>query len=251
MTAGAADAATAAPVAAALSTFRQDPATVGWRALPFFRDGSAERIAAAVDARAAAGATVLPPAEAVFNALKLTPLERVKAVILGQDPYPTPGDAHGLAFSYRGRRRLPPSLKTILSEMADDLGGPAPTGGDLSGWARQGVLLLNTALTVEAGAAGAHLGLGWSALADQAVAAVSAERPAVAFLLWGGPARRRAALIDRDKHLVIECGHPSPLNRLNDFRGTRPFSRANAWLAAHGETPIDWRLDRSSSPPEG
>jgi len=164
-------------------------------------------------------------------------------VILGQDPYPTPGDAHGLAFSYVGRRRLPPSLKTILAEMADDLGCPAPVSGDLSHWACQGVLLLNTALTVEAGAAGAHLRLGWSELADQAVAAVSAQRPAAVFLLWGGSARKRAALIDRDKHLVLECGHPSPLNRLSDFRGTRPFSRANAWLAAKGKAPVDWRLD--------
>jgi uracil-DNA glycosylase len=231
------------PIATALAAFRASPAAAGWRALPFFCDGSAERVAAAADARAAAGATVLPPAGAVFAALMLTPLESVKAVILGQDPYPTPGDAHGLAFSYVGSRRLPPSLRTILSEMADDLGCPAPASGDLGGWARQGVLLLNTALTVEAGDAGAHLRLGWSALADQAVAAVSAQRPAAVFLLWGAPARRRAALVDRAKHLVIECGHPSPLNSANAFRGTRPFSRANAWLAAHGQTPIDWRLD--------
>jgi uracil-DNA glycosylase len=231
------------PIAAALADFRADPGTAGWRALPFFRDGAADRIAAAVDARATAGSTVLPPAAAVFAALTLTPLDRVKVVILGQDPYPTPGDAHGLAFSYKGSRRLPPSLKTILAEMADDLGCPAPASGDLSRWARQGVLLLNTALTVEAGAAGAHLRLGWSVLADEAVAAVSAQRPAAVFMLWGGPARKRAAVVDRQKHLVIECGHPSPLNRLNDFRGTRPFSRANAWLEAHGETPIDWRLE--------
>lgn len=233
------------PVAAALAAFRDDPATAGWRALPFFADGTADAIAAAVDRRIAAGAEVLPPAQAVFAALTLTPLEAVKAVILGQDPYPTPGDAHGLAFSYRGGRRLPPSLKTILAEMAEDLGCPPPAQGDLSHWARQGVLLLNTALTVEAGAAGAHLKLGWAALADQAVAAASAQRPAVAFLLWGGPARKRAALIDRAKHLVLECGHPSPLNRLNDFRGTRPFSKANAWLAERGESPIDWRLDHA------
>jgi uracil-DNA glycosylase len=230
-------------ITAALADFRADPDTAGWRALPFFCGGAADRIAAAIDARAAAGAAVLPPAAAVFAALTLTPLERVKVVILGQDPYPTPGDAHGLAFSYRGGRRLPPSLKTILAEMAEDLGCPAPASGDLSHWARQGVLLLNSALTVEAGAAGAHLRLGWSALADEAVAAVSARRPAAVFMLWGGPARKRAVLVDRAKHLVIECGHPSPLNRLNDFRGTRPFSRANAWLEAHGETPIDWRLD--------
>jgi uracil-DNA glycosylase len=235
------------PVAAALAAFRDDPATAGWRALPFFGDGSADAVAEALDRRIAAGAEVLPPAQAVFSALTLTPLEAVKVVILGQDPYPRPGDAHGLAFSYLGRRRLPPSLKTILAEMAEDLGCPAPTTGDLSRWARQGVLLLNTALTVEAGAAGAHLKLGWSALADQAVAAVSAQRPAAAFLLWGGPARKRSAFIDRAKHLILECGHPSPLNRLNDFRGTRPFSRANAWLAARGEGAIEWRRDRESA----
>jgi uracil-DNA glycosylase len=232
------------PVAAALAAVRDDPATAGWRALPFFADGSADAIAAALDRRIAAGAQVLPPSQAIFSALALTPLERAKVVILGQDPYPTPGDAHGLAFSYVGRRRLPPSLKTILAEMAEDLGCPAPASGDLSRWARQGVLLLNTALTVEGGAAGAHLRLGWPALADQAVAAVSAQRPTAVFLLWGGPARKRAALIDRQKHLVLECGHPSPLNRLGDFRGTRPFSRANAWLAERGEMPVDWRLER-------
>jgi uracil-DNA glycosylase len=218
-------------VARALEAFRADPATAGWRTLPFFCNGVAEAVACRVDARVAAGATVFPPPESIFGALTLTPLDRVRAVILGQDPYPSPGDAHGLAFSYVGSRRLPPSLKTVFAELSDDLGVPRPTTGDITPWARQGVLLLNTALTVEAGAAGAHLRLGWSALADEALAAVSAQRPAVAFLLWGGPARRRAALIDREKHLVLEAGHPSPLNRLNDFRGTRPFSSANAWLA--------------------
>jgi uracil-DNA glycosylase len=232
------------PVTAALAAFRDEPATAGWRALPFFADGSADAIADALDRRIVAGAQVLPPSQAIFSALTLTPLKRVKVVILGQDPYPTPGDAHGLAFSYVGHRRLPPSLKTILAEMAEDLGCQASARGDLSHWARQGVLLLNTALTVEAAQAGAHLKLGWSALADQAVAAVSAQRPAVAFLLWGSPARKRAALIDRAKHLVLECGHPSPLNRLNDFRGTRPFSKANAWLTERGEEPIDWRLEK-------
>ncbi|ACL59511.1 uracil-DNA glycosylase [Methylobacterium nodulans] len=227
-------------VAGALSRFRASESP--WLALPFFQNGSAERVAAAVDARRAAGATVLPPADSVFAALILTPLDRVRAVILGQDPYPTPGDAHGLAFSYRGKRRLPASLKVILAEMAEETGSPVPTSGDLTAWARQGVLLLNTALTVEAGKSGAHLKLGWSALTDQAVAAVSAEQPAVAFLLWGAPARQRAALVDRAKHLVLEAGHPSPLNRRADFRGTRPFSRANAWLAERGVPPIDWRL---------
>ncbi|WP_407528717.1 uracil-DNA glycosylase [Methylobacterium oryzisoli] len=228
-------------VAGALARFRASGSP--WLSLPFFTDGSAERVAQAVDARREAGATVLPAPEAVFGALTLTPLDRVRAVILGQDPYPTPGDAHGLAFSYRGRRRLPASLKVILAEMAEETGTAVPTTGDLTPWARQGVLLLNTALTVEAGKAGAHLKLGWSALTDQAVAAVSAAQPAAAFLLWGAPARQRAALVDRAKHLVLEAGHPSPLNRRADFRGSRPFGQANAWLAGKGLPPIDWRLD--------
>ena len=227
----------------ALLAFRQHPAAAGWLELPFFSDGTAERVASEVDACIAAGKEVLPEPDNVFNALILTPLDKVKVVILGQDPYPTPGDAHGLAFSYVGQRRLPASLQAILAEMADDLGCAKPAAGDLSQWARQGVLLLNTALTTEAGCAGAHLRLGWSALADQAVAAASAKRPAVVFMLWGAPARRRTALIDRLKHLVIESGHPSPLNRLGDFSGTRPFSRANAWLAERGLGCIDWESD--------
>jgi uracil-DNA glycosylase len=231
-------------VAAALAAFRINPASAGWLALPFFTDGTAERVAAEVDACIAAGKQVLPAPENLFKALTLTPLESVKVVILGQDPYPTPGDAHGLAFSYVGQRRLPASLQAILAEMADDLGCERCETGDLTAWARQGVLLLNTALTTEAGCAGAHLKLGWSALADQAVATISATRPAVVFMLWGAPARQRAALIDRTKHLVIESGHPSPLNTRRDFSGTRPFSRANAWLAERGLAPIEWRLER-------
>jgi uracil-DNA glycosylase len=235
-------------MAAALGAFRENPAAAEWLGLPFFADGTAERVAAEVDACIAVGKEVLPAPDNVFNALFLTPLDAVKVVILGQDPYPTPGDAHGLAFSYVGQRRLPASLKAILAEMGDDLGCAPPATGDLSRWARQGVLLLNTVLTTETGCAGAHLKLGWSALTDQAVAAVSANCPAVVFLLWGAPARRRAPLIDRTKHLVIESGHPSPLNRSRDFAGTRPFSRANAWLIDKGLKPIDWRLDGLSFP---
>jgi uracil-DNA glycosylase len=230
-------------VSHALKAFRENPRAAAWRELAFFRNGAADRVAARVDQVAESGVQVLPPPEAVFNALLLTPLDQVKAVILGQDPYPTPGDAHGLAFSYQGTRRLPASLRTILAEMAQDLGFPMPKSGNLSQWAKQGVLLLNTALTVEAGKSGAHLKFGWSELVDEAVAAVSDKQPAVAFLLWGAPARKRASLIDRSKHLVLEAGHPSPLNRLNDFKGTRPFSRANAWLVEKGLEPIDWRLD--------
>jgi uracil-DNA glycosylase len=231
------------PVSDAVAAFCADPASGEWRNLPFFRDGTAAAIAARIDERIAAGAMVLPPPQYVLTALRETPLSHVRAVILGQDPYPTPGDAHGLAFSYRGSRRLPASLRVILSEMAADLDVPMPTSGDLSRWAEQGVLLLNTALTVEAGSSGAHMGFGWQALADQVIATVSAHQPAVAFLLWGQPARARRGLIDDRKHLVIESGHPSPLNRKNDFRGTRPFSRANAFLEEKGCGTIDWRLD--------
>ncbi len=231
----------AGPVAAALAAFKAEAAE-GWAALPFFQDGSAERVAAKVDARIEAGATVLPAPDRIFNALRLTPLEGVRAVILGQDPYPTPGDANGLAFSYIGSRRLPASLQVILKEMAAETGAPTPRRGDLTPWARQGVLLVNTALTVEAGKAGAHLRFGWADLVDQAVSAVSERQPAVAFLLWGAPARKRAALVDQERHLVLEAGHPSPLNRLRDFEGSRPFARANEWFAEKGLPPIDWSL---------
>jgi uracil-DNA glycosylase len=229
------------PVADALARFRASGSS--WLALPFFAGGAADAVAARVDARIAAGAQVLPAPEAIFNALTLTPLERVKIVILGQDPYPTPGDANGLAFSDVGARRLPASLKVILAELAEPGAPPAkPTRGDLTPWARQGVLLLNAALTVEAGKAGAHLRFGWSDLTDQAVAAVSARPEPAVFLLWGAQAKARAALVDAERHGLIESGHPSPLNRARDFPGTRPFAAANAWRAARGLSPVDWRL---------
>lgn len=225
------------PVRAALDAFLATGSF--WTTLPFFAEGAAEEVAARVDARIAQGAQVLPSPENIFRALTLTPLESVKAVILGQDPYPTPGDANGLAFSYVGGRRLPASLKVILGEASDE----RPRGGDLTPWARRGVLLLNTALTVEAGNAGAHLRYGWSRLADEAVKAVSdGPNPAV-FLLWGAQARARAAFVDTSRHAVIESGHPSPLNRARDFPGSRPFARANEWLAERGLEPIDWTLD--------
>lgn len=230
------------PVAAALAALRRDPGSADWVRLPFFRGGEADRIAAELDGAVAAGAELAPRPVDIFRALSLTPLAAVKVVILGQDPYPRRGDAHGLAFSYVGPGRMPPSLRVILAEWADDQGRPAPVSGDLGGWARDGVLLLNTALTTLAGVTGAHLRLGWSALADEAVAAISAERPAVAFLLWGNLARSRATLIDRAKHLVVESGHPSPLNRARDFPGTRPFSRANAFLETRGVAPVAWDL---------
>lgn len=224
------------PVAAALDAFRATGSP--WLALGFFSNGAADAVAKKIDDRIAAGAQVLPAPNLIFRALETTPLPAVKAVILGQDPYPTPGDANGLAFSYVGGGRLPASLRVILAEAGSD----RTAGGDLTPWARQGVLLLNSALTVEAGKAGAHLRSGWSALTDEAVAAVSARDEPAVFLLWGAQARARAALIDGERHGIFESGHPSPLNRARDFPGSDPFGQANAWLKAHGQAPITWRL---------
>ena len=224
------------PVADALAAFRRSDSP--WLGLPFFANGAAEAVSARIDARIAEGAQVLPAPQHIFRALAETPLPAVKAVILGQDPYPTPGDANGLAFAYVGGGRLPASLKVILAEAGSD----RSAGGDLTAWARQGVLLLNSALTVEAGKAGAHLRYGWAALTDEAVAAVSARPEPAVFLLWGAQARARAALIDAGRHGVFESGHPSPLNRARDFPGSDPFGQANRWLAEHGVRPVEWRL---------
>ncbi|AIQ88667.1 Uracil-DNA glycosylase [Methylobacterium oryzae CBMB20] len=223
-------------MADALEAFRASGSS--WLTLPFFADGQADVVAARVDGRIAAGAQVLPAPDRIFRALRETPLQDVKAVILGQDPYPTPGDANGLAFSFVGAGRLPASLRVILAEAGSD----RAAGGDLTPWARQGVFLLNSALTVEAGKSGAHLRYGWAALTDEAVRAVSDRPEPAVFLLWGAQARARAALIDADRHGVFESGHPSPLNRARDFPGSDPFGRANRWLAAQGRRPIDWRL---------
>jgi uracil-DNA glycosylase len=224
------------PVADSLAAFRASGSP--WLTLPFFAGGQADAVASRVDARIAAGTHVLPAPSQIFRALAETPLPAVRAVILGQDPYPTPGDANGLAFSFVGSGRLPASLKVILAEAGSD----RAAGGDLTPWARQGVLLLNSALTVEAGKAGTHLRVGWASLTDQAVAAVSARPDPSVFLLWGAQARARAALIDAGRHGVFESGHPSPLNRARDFPGSDPFGRANRRLAERGVQPIDWRL---------
>ncbi|MBN9063663.1 MAG: uracil-DNA glycosylase [Rhizobiales bacterium 65-9] len=226
--------------AAALDRFLRDPASKGWRDLPFFRNGSAERVIARVTEREKAGARILPTPGDMLNALRLTPLDSVRVVILGQDPYPTPGHANGLAFSYIGEGALPASLRNIFKELQSDVGGDPQRKGDLSRWARQGALLLNTALTVEAGAAGAHMRYGWSELTKQVVEAVSARPTPAVFILWGDKARAYGALIDPRRHLVIDSAHPSPLSARRGFFGSKPFSRANDFLKAHGERAIDW-----------
>lgn len=228
---------------AALAAFRSQTGAAGWGALPVFAPGgAAEQACAAADAERAAGHVVAPAPERVFAALSLTPLESVRVVILGQDPYPTPGHANGLAFSYVGPPPLPRSLVNIFRERQADLGLPPALDGDLTPWARQGVLLLNTALTVREGAskAGSHLLLGWGAVTDAIIAAVSAGRSSVVFILWGKPAQTKRALVDEGRHHVLESPHPSPLSASRGFFGSRPFSRANAWLERQGETPIRW-----------
>ena len=206
----------------------------GWADLDFFRDDWP-----AIRARLGAQ-DWLPGPDRVFAALALTPPCAARVVILGQDPYPTPGHANGLAFSVTPETALPRSLKNIYTEMQADIGA-APPNGDLSHWARQGVLLLNTSLSVLPGQAGVHAKWGWDRLARQAVARAQAERP-LAFVLWGAHAQKALAGLPRDCDLVIETAHPSPLSARRGFFGSRPFSRVNDWLAARGDTPIDWAL---------
>jgi len=205
-----------------------------WAHLPFFTE-DLPRIDAALagDAR-----QILPPAPQVFAALDACPPKRVRAVILGQDPYPTPGHAHGLAFSVEPDvRPLPRSLNNIYKDLQDEFGA-CPPNGDLRFWAAQGVLLLNTALTVPAGAAGAHAKVGWSKLTAQVLEALS-ETPR-AFILWGNHAQGFAPHIRGADHLILRSAHPSPLSARRGFFGSRPFSRVNEWLIARGDTPINW-----------
>lgn len=192
--------------------------------------------------RKQSGATVFPPGSMIFNALDSTPLSQVKVVILGQDPYHGPGQAHGLCFSVQPGVRTPPSLVNIYKEIESDLGLPIPNHGHLQAWAERGVLLLNSVLTVEQGQAGAHQGKGWEQFTDAVVNAVNERRDNVAFLLWGAQAQKKGAGIDRRRHLVLTAPHPSPLSAHRGFLGCRHFSKANQWLASRGVAPVDWRI---------
>jgi uracil-DNA glycosylase len=185
---------------------------------------------------------VYPPPEEVFAALHLTPYAATRVLILGQDPYHGPRQAHGLCFSVRRGVAVPPSLANIHQELAADLGIPPPDHGNLEAWAVQGVLLLNTTLTVRAGRAASHAGKGWETFTDEVIRQVSAKPHPVVFILWGSHARKKKALIDTARHTIIESAHPSPLSAHQGFFGSRPFSRTNAALIAAGLDPIDWRL---------
>ncbi len=188
-----------------------------------------------------AGAVYPPPGD-VFKALVLTPCRAVRVVLLGQDPYHGPGQAHGLAFSVPPGVAPPPSLRNLLRELREDLGVPAPAGGSLVPWARRGVLLLNTVLTVRKGSPGSHAGHGWEQFTDAVIERVNAKRSRVVFLLLGGEAQKKAERVDGGRHAVVEAPHPSPLSAHRGFFGSRIFSRANALLREGGRAPVEWGL---------
>ena len=184
--------------------------------------------------------TVYPPAKLIFNAFDQCPFDEVEVVIVGQDPYHEPGQAHGLCFSVNDGVEIPPSLQNIYKEIHDDLGKPIPRSGNLERWARQGVLLLNATLTVQAHRAGSHQGKGWEEFTDAAIRHLANERENLVFILWGAYAQKKGENIDTNKHLVLKSPHPSPLSAHRGFFGNKHFSKANDYLVAHGKKPIDW-----------
>ena len=183
---------------------------------------------------------IFPPGRQIFNAFDLCPFDRVKVVIIGQDPYHDDGQANGLCFSVNPGTPFPPSLQNIFKEISDDLERPMPTDGDLSRWARQGVLLLNATLTVRAHQAGSHQGKGWEQFTDAVIHELSAHRDHLVFMLWGSYAKAKGAQIDTSRHCILTAAHPSPLSAYRGFFGCHHFSLANAYLTSHGLTPIDW-----------
>ncbi len=211
---------------------------------PVLTTPEARRLGGWLRGEEAAGKAVYPPRGQRLRALELTPLDKVKVVILGQDPYHGPGQAHGLCFSVPDGVRPPPSLVNIFKELRSDLGIAPPAHGNLESWARQGVLLLNNSLTVEAGQAGSHAGRGWDAITDAAVAAVAARQEPSVFILWGSHAQAKAARIPElqadGRHLILRSPHPSPLSAHRGFFGSKPFSKANAFLEQNGRGAIDW-----------
>lgn len=186
---------------------------------------------------------IFPPADDIFNAFHLTPLKNVKVVILGQDPYHNDGQAHGLCFSVKPDVDIPPSLVNIYQELHDDLGCTIPNHGYLTKWAEQGVLLLNTVLTVRAHQANSHRGIGWEEFTDAAIRVVNAQDRPIVYMLWGRPAQMKKSMLNNPKHLILEAPHPSPLSAYRGFFGCRHFSKANEFLKANGVEPIDWQIE--------
>jgi len=186
--------------------------------------------------------TIYPNQKDIFNALHYTPYENVKAVILGQDPYHGPGQAHGLSFSVKPEMRIPPSLRNIFKELKNDIGCDVPNNGYLVKWAEQGVLMLNTILTVRAGQAFSHRGQGWEIFTDRVISLLNEREKPVVFILWGRPAQEKIALINTNKHKIIQSPHPSPFAARKGFFGSNPFSKTNEFLHKLDETPIDWQI---------
>ena len=186
---------------------------------------------------------IFPPADDIFNAFHLTPLKNVKVVILGQDPYHNVNQAHGLCFSVKPEVEIPPSLVNIYKELHDDLGCEIANHGYLTKWAKQGVLMLNTVLTVRAHQANSHRGIGWEEFTDAAIRAVNAQDRPIVYILWGRPAQAKKAMLNNPKHLILEAPHPSPLSAYRGFFGSKPFSQANEFLKANGVEPIDWQIE--------
>ncbi len=186
---------------------------------------------------------VFPPAEDIFNAFHLTPLKDVKVVIIGQDPYHNDGQAHGLCFSVKPNVEIPPSLVNIYQELHDDLGCRIPNNGYLVKWAKQGVLMLNTVLTVQAHMANSHRGKGWEEFTDAAIRALNKQDRPIVFILWGRPAQMKKSMLDNPKHLILEAPHPSPLSAYRGFFGSKPFSRTNRFLIENHLSPIDWQIE--------
>lgn len=201
-----------------------------------------QALAAFLRQRQAQGARIFPPGADIFAAFDATPFDATRVVILGQDPYHGPGQAHGLCFSVRPGVDVPPSLANVYKEIERDLGIPRPAHGCLLPWARQGVLLLNAVLTVEAGRAGAHAGKGWEGFTDHVVETLNREREGLVFLLWGSYAQKKGAVIDRGRHRVLKAPHPSPLSAHRGFLGCGHFSATNGYLVRRGQAPIDWSL---------
>jgi uracil-DNA glycosylase len=215
------------------------------RLLPEFSREYMQKLRAFLKQEKQAGKQVYPPGAQIFNALDSTPFDKVSVVILGQDPYHNPGQAHGLCFSVQPGVEPPPSLVNIYKELNRDTGFTIPQHGCLTHWARQGVLLLNATLTVERFKAASHAGKGWELFTDRIVALLNEEREGLVFLLWGSHAQKKGQHIDRRKHLVLEAPHPSPLSAHRGFLGCGHFSKTNVWLRQHGRAEIDWQLPQS------